>query len=136
MKNSIFLPLITGAVLCFCVFATNAQSDRKYNKEMEKVYKQKTKELKKEGWKVTGTSLTSDLLLDGNWRLLNITKNGSTFKLYIDGVYYANSTNSDTWNENVPLFIGNGFIGKMDNFRACNRELTAAEITEIYNVKQ
>jgi hypothetical protein len=35
-----------------------AQSDKKYNKEMEKVYQKKTKELKKQGWSVSGTSLT------------------------------------------------------------------------------
>jgi hypothetical protein len=78
----------------------------------------------------------SGLLLDGNWHLLNITRNGNTFKLYIDGVYYANYTYSYTNNNNSPMFIGNGFTGKMDNFRVYNRELTQSEITEIYNAKQ
>jgi hypothetical protein len=60
-----------GAVLCFCVFAVNAQSDRKYNKEMDKVYKKKSKELKKEGWKVTGTSLTLEAAIMKHLRTLN-----------------------------------------------------------------
>jgi hypothetical protein len=60
-----------GAVLCFSVVAANAQSDRKYNKEMEKVYKKKTKELKKEGWKVTGTSLTLEAAIMKHLRTVN-----------------------------------------------------------------
>jgi hypothetical protein len=71
MKKVSFLPLIMGAVLCFCVFAADAQSDRKYNKEMGKVYKKKTKELKKEGWKATGSSLTLEASIMKHLRTLN-----------------------------------------------------------------
>lgn len=71
MEKVSFLPLIMGAVLCFCVFATNAQSDRKYNKEMDKVYKKKSKEMKKEGWKATGTSLTLEAAIMKHLRTLN-----------------------------------------------------------------
>ncbi|MDR2810780.1 MAG: carboxypeptidase regulatory-like domain-containing protein [Tannerellaceae bacterium] len=78
----------------------------------------------------------SGLLLDGGWHLLNITRNSGVFKLYIDGIYYASVSSSSTYSDNVPMFIGNGFTGKMDNFRIYNRELTQAEITEIYNAKQ
>jgi hypothetical protein len=60
-----------GVALCFCVVAADAQSDRKYNKEMNKVYKKKTKELKKEGWKVTGTSLTLEAVIMKHLRTLN-----------------------------------------------------------------
>jgi serine/threonine-protein kinase RIO1 len=48
-----------------------AQSDRKYNKTMEKVYKEKTKELKKDKWSVAGTSLTLDAALMKHLRALN-----------------------------------------------------------------
>jgi hypothetical protein len=72
MKKSIFLPLIMGAVLCFCVVAADAQSDSKYNREMNKVYKKKTKELKKEGWKVTGTSLTMEAAIMKHLRTLSL----------------------------------------------------------------
>jgi hypothetical protein len=79
----------------------------------------------------------SSLLLDGSWHLLTVTRNAGTWKLYIDGVYYTNRTISTyTSTTNYPLQLGNGFTGKMDNFRAYNRELTQAEITEIYNAKQ
>lgn len=63
--------MIMGAVLCFCVVAVNAQSDSKYNKEMDKVYKKKTKEMQKEGWKVTGTSLTLEAAIMKHLRTLN-----------------------------------------------------------------
>jgi hypothetical protein len=78
----------------------------------------------------------SGLLLDGSWHLLNITKNASGYKLYIDGSYYSSVSNNYTYSDNVPMFIGKGFTGKMDNLRVYNRELTLAEITEIYNAKQ
>jgi hypothetical protein len=71
MKRVSLLPFILGTVLCFCVFAATAQSDRKYNKEMEKVYKKKTKELKKEGWKVTGSSLTLEAAIMKHLRAVN-----------------------------------------------------------------
>jgi hypothetical protein len=71
MKKVFLFPLITGLVLCFCVVAVNAQSDRKYNKEMEKVYKKKTKEMKKEGWKVTGSSLTMEAAIMKHLRTVN-----------------------------------------------------------------
>jgi hypothetical protein len=71
MKKVSLLPLILGTVLCFYAVAANAQSDRKYNKEMEKVYKKKTKELKKEGWKVTGSSLTLEAAIMKHLRAVN-----------------------------------------------------------------
>ncbi|MDR1881497.1 MAG: carboxypeptidase regulatory-like domain-containing protein [Prevotella sp.] len=80
----------------------------------------------------------SGLLLDGNWHLLIVTRNASSIKLYIDGIYLAEVrgpiTNAIT--TNYPLQLGEGFTGKMDNFRAYNRELVQSEITEIYNAKQ
>jgi hypothetical protein len=71
MKKVFLLPLIMGAVLCFSVVSVDAQSDRKYNKEMEKVYKKKTKEMKKDGWKVTGTSLTMEAAIMKHLRTFN-----------------------------------------------------------------
>jgi hypothetical protein len=78
----------------------------------------------------------SSLLLDGDWHLLAVTRGSGTFKLYIDGIYYANFSSTSTNTANYPLQIGNGFTGKMDNFRVYNRELTQSEITELYNAKQ
>ena len=53
------------ATILWCGFSLSAtaQSDEKYNREMEKVYKKSSKELKKEGWHVSGTSLTLDAVL-------------------------------------------------------------------------
>jgi len=78
------------------------------------------------------------LLLEGNWHMLTITRNSGTYKLYIDGTFYANYSGSTyTYTDNpYPLQLGNGFTGKMDNFRCYNRELTQSEITELFNAKQ
>jgi len=80
----------------------------------------------------------SQILLDGAWHLVTITRNGSSFKLYIDAVLYSNySGTTSTYNDNpYPLQLGNGFTGKMDNVRYYNRELTPAEVMEIFNAKQ
>jgi hypothetical protein len=40
-------------MLLACSVTTNAQSDKKYQKALDKVYKTRYKELKKEGWKVS-----------------------------------------------------------------------------------
>jgi len=53
------------------VTAVYAQSDRKFNKEMEKVYKKKHSELKQQGWVVSGTSLTLEVALMKHLRAIN-----------------------------------------------------------------
>jgi hypothetical protein len=82
----------------------------------------------------------SELLLDGYWHLLSITRKNSTFKLYIDGVYYASASSLLTDGRNYEMYISDGiysnFRGKMDNVRIYDRELSAEEIMEIYNAKQ
>jgi len=80
----------------------------------------------------------SEILLDGNWHLVTITRNSGNHKLYIDGILYSSySGHSSTYTDNpYPLQLGNGFTGIMDNVRYYNRELTQSEITEIYNAKQ
>jgi hypothetical protein len=58
----------------FFVANVNAQSDKKFNKEMEKVYKKRAKELKKENWKATG-SLTLEVELMKHLRALQDENN-------------------------------------------------------------
>jgi hypothetical protein len=60
----------------FCIsISVNAQSDKKYQKTMAKVYKAKTKELKKQKWQVSGTSLTLDAAIMKHLRTLNSNEN-------------------------------------------------------------
>jgi hypothetical protein len=58
----------------FFVAEVNAQSDKKYNREMEKAYKKRAKELKKEKWKATG-SLTLEAELMRHLRALQDENN-------------------------------------------------------------
>ena len=76
------------------------------------------------------------MLLDGNWHMVTITRKSGVFKLFIDGTYLANKSNTRNVYGNAPMLLGRSFTGKMDNFRAYNRELTQAEITELFNAKQ
>jgi len=70
MKRLIYLQL-TALLLSGAISVSYAQSDKKYNKEMEKVYQKKTKELKKEGWAVSGTSLTLEAAMMKHLRTIN-----------------------------------------------------------------
>jgi hypothetical protein len=74
------------------------------------------------------------LVLDGAWHMLTVTRQAGVCKLFIDGNYRL-STNSNAIHTGR-WYLGQGFSGKMDNFRVYNRELTQSEITEIYNAKQ
>lgn len=81
------------------------------------------------------------LLLDGGWHMLTCTyqyqSSTRTRKLYIDGTYYSTLTGGSAPSAgSAYMQLGNGFTGKMDNMRIYNRELTQAEITEIYSAKQ
>jgi hypothetical protein len=70
MKKAISFIFAATLLLGFCV-NMDAQSDKKYNKTMEKVYKEKAKELKKGKWTVAATSLTLDAALMKHLRALN-----------------------------------------------------------------
>jgi hypothetical protein len=63
--------VLAAMFIGFASPGAHAQSDKKYNKTMEKVYKNKTKELKKGKWLVAGTSLTLDAALMKHLRALN-----------------------------------------------------------------
>jgi hypothetical protein len=62
------------SLLCLGL-TVQAQSDKKYQKTMEKVYKDKTKELKKQKWQISGTSLTLDAAIMKHLRTLNASEN-------------------------------------------------------------
>jgi len=68
----IFTPVL-AALFVLAAIPQNvySQSDKKFNKEMEKVYQKTTKELKKQGWKVSGTSLTLEASMMKHLRALN-----------------------------------------------------------------
>jgi len=74
------------------------------------------------------------------WVHLTLTWDGSAFKLYTDGTYFATRDEADTipsttkncrigsWNHST----GREFEGKLSNFLAWDRALTAGEIAQFY----
>ena len=68
MKQVILVVMILALVPSVVV---HAQSDKKYQKELSKVYKKKTKELKKDGWEVSGSSLTLEAAVMKHLKTLN-----------------------------------------------------------------
>jgi hypothetical protein len=76
----------------------------------------------------------TNFLVDGGWHMLTVTRQSNSCNLYIDGKFYITAGNSSNWSG--AWHFGEGYSGKVDNFRLYNRSLTQSEITEIYNSKQ
>ena len=74
MNTTNFIRILTIALFSFGLTA-QAQSDKKFQKTMDKVYKSKTKELKKQKWQISGTSLTLDAAVMKHLRTLNSSEN-------------------------------------------------------------
>jgi hypothetical protein len=74
MKTKDLIRIMMLSLFCISL-SVNAQSDKKYRKTMEKVYKAKTKELKKQKWQVSGTSLTLDAAIMKHLRTLQSNEN-------------------------------------------------------------
>jgi hypothetical protein len=76
------------------------------------------------------------------WKHVVLTRDGTTTKIYVDGVENATGTVSFVDNSN-DLIIGHGpgadgdawndFKGNIDDFLMFNRTLTAAEVAALYN---
>ncbi len=75
----------------------------------------------------------------GQWYHVTVTRGGSSFTFYVDGVPVGSTTNATPIpNANAPLTIGQaeglGFVdGLIDEVEIFSRALSAAEILAIYN---
>jgi len=73
-----------------------------------------------------------------NWNYISLTRNGSAYALYIDGVQVATGTNATTIADaNAPLTIGFGeagyyFNGTIDEVAIYNRALSPTEVADHY----
>ena len=84
---------------------------------------------------VEGGTITS------GWHLVTATYDGTTGRLYVDGVIVASDTFSAPANTSLPLYIGSDFMGSgfgwhgsLDEVRLYNRALTSAEVLALYPV--
>jgi hypothetical protein len=81
---------------------------------------------------------------DGKWHLVTATRDGSgtgNMVLYVDGVSVATATRAGDMTTSQPLAIGQHipastwyFNGSMDEVRMYNRALSAAEVSQLYNL--
>ena len=76
----------------------------------------------------------------GNWNNIVVSNNGSTTKLYLDGVEKGSTTDSVNYNASCPLTVGQNIAGGnfwtsalFDEIGIFNVALTEAEILSIYN---
>ena len=84
---------------------------------------------------------TSVAINNGTWHHIAATAGPSGSYIYIDGTLVASNTNAaDLTNSNNPLFIGNNpdqpnrqWNGEIDDVALWHRELSAEEVTEIFN---
>jgi hypothetical protein len=101
-------------------------------------------------WMVNGNTPLSATVGLNAWHFLAITYDPSgsgTEKFYVDGALSVSGTGTyqasgltDTWSTDIPGTKPSGvnsiLTGKIDDVRAYNRVLTAAEIKIIYNARQ
>jgi hypothetical protein len=80
---------------------------------------------------------------DGNWHYAVVTYDGSTLRLYIDGVQVnmLSTTAKPDNTGNQPLRVGmnsltldRGYIGYADEVRVWNRAITAQEVSDQFNL--
>lgn len=93
------------------------------------------------------TELRANIVLLGytvdSWHMATATYNGTTMKLYLDGVLYNSVAVTKTIAVNGdPLFIGSAessgspFAGKIDDVRIYHRVLNAEQITALYALRK
>jgi hypothetical protein len=101
-------------------------------------------------WEVNSNNPLSATVSLNNWHFLAITYDPSgsgTEKFYVDGALsasgtgtYLPSSTTDTWSTNIPGTKPSGvasvLTGKVDDVRAYNRVLSAAEISILFNARQ
>lgn len=89
-------------------------------------------------YRTTGTTN----IKDGVWKYLVGQKSGLSYKVYVNGVLEgsttANSVGSIAGNVNLKLGTDDGTYlnGRIATFKIYNRELTASEILQNYNVQK
>ncbi|HZL17991.1 MAG TPA: LamG-like jellyroll fold domain-containing protein, partial [Polyangia bacterium] len=101
-------------------------------------------------WMVNGNTPLSATVGLNAWHFLAITYDPSgsgTERFYVDGALSVSGTGTyqasgltDTWSTNIPgtkpTGVSGVLTGKVDDVRAYNRVLSAAEISIIYNARQ
>ena len=79
----------------------------------------------------------ASVLTTGTWHLINLVADGSSFSIYIDGMFRASSTQTVIPAANAyPLYITAPTYtldGSMDDVRIYNRALSSDEIRQLYN---
>ena len=102
----------------------------------------KTRVLLSEGWTDGGTAVSTTSVEDGSWHHVVCTYDGAKVKVYVDGRFEAETSNTDGIASNdEPLQIGfdpfvvqdRHFSGLIDEVRIYNRALSDAEIKAIYD---
>jgi hypothetical protein len=90
------------------------------------------------GWAAGETTITPVL---GTWYFLTATWNGTTVRVYIDGIEVKNYTLTIKTNINYPTRLGASsdgasyqYSGLIDEVRLYNRALSAAEVKQLYKL--
>jgi hypothetical protein len=89
-----------------------------------------------------GTIITTTAPTAGEWHLFTWTNDGTTNRLYIDGVEKTNNTTALQSGSVGTIYFStyNGtseaYDGLLDEVRIYNRALSAAEVTQLYNASK
>jgi len=89
------------------------------------------------GWTTYGSIYMNKNYADGKWHNYVVTWDGSTSKVYYDGVFQKEASYSGSLNYNS-FYIGGTwyrdyFKGSLDEIKVYDKELSASEVQEVYN---
>jgi hypothetical protein len=92
---------------------------------------------------ITNALYSNNVTNDGQWHMLTGTKNGSTYKLYFDGILQDSIIDNYSVGSNDNMIFGHESIwgfsceqwyaGKLDDIGIWSRALTQQEVTTLYN---
>jgi len=92
---------------------------------------------------ITNALYSNNVTNDGQWHMLTGTKNGSTYKLFFDGILQDSIIDNYSFGSNDNMIFGHESIwgfsceqwyaGKLDDIGIWNRALTQQEILFLYN---
>lgn len=88
-------------------------------------------------WGNTPIGETDCSLVSNSWTHIVISFDGSTRKIYLNGILNKTETGSCgiTNNNTGDLYLGKNYTGTLDDVIIYNRILTQTEITELYNLQ-
>ncbi len=83
---------------------------------------------------ITGANSSDSVVTNGTWTNLTATNDGTTTRLYINGVLQKSFPETLSTGGSDVIVGNKGYIGFIDDLRIYNRAISASEVSDIYNL--